>query len=66
MVQATFYKFILSGQKSILIHDTEKILKTYEQESSIKEKAVNIFGIENYDFILPKTHAHTVWTKFWS
>lgn len=59
MVQVTFYEFTLSGQKSVLIQDTKKILKTYEQESSNKEKAVNSFGIENYDFILPRTCAHT-------
>ena len=63
MAQATFYKFTLSGRKSVLIHDPKKILKTYEQELAIKEKAVNSVGIENYDFTLPKSRAHTVRAK---
>lgn len=58
MAQATFYKFTLSSQKPSLTHNTKKILKTHEQESSIKEKAVNSFGIKIYDFILPKSQAH--------
>lgn len=66
MVQATFHKFILSRQKSVLNHNTENIFKTHEQESSNREKAVNSFGIENYDFILPESDAHTIWVEQWS
>lgn len=63
MSQATFYTFTLLGQKSVSTLNTENIFKTHEQESFIKEKALNSFGIENYDFILPKSCAHTVWAK---
>jgi len=38
MVPATFYKITLSGQKSILIHDTKKILKTYKHMSHLSMK----------------------------
>lgn len=66
MVQAIFHKFILSRQKSVLNHNTENIFKTHEQESPTREKAMNSFDIENYDFILPESDAHTVWAKLWS
>lgn len=59
MVQATFYKFTLSSQNSVLIQDTKKIFKTHKEESS-KEMAVNSFGIENHDLIFPKSCVHSL------